>query len=152
MDEYAPEYTKKERIALVLKIMTWAVPAYLIAEFWFFDWLSEYAENANCYNYGNVNGLHLIFYGLFFFMPLSLALIVFLFEGRRCIKVLKLGQNPLPNEKVLKPTKYKYGRAAKIQPAIVLSLVLMIVSFSIWGAFQAHHLTQHIKPCETAIE
>ena len=148
MNEYAPEYTKREKIILIIKIMSWAIPVFLIAEFWFFDWISEYSKNANCYNYGNINGVHLIFYGLFVFMPLSLAIIIFLLEGRRSIKVLKAGQNPLPNEKVLKPTRYKYGHASKIQPFIILSLILLIVAFSIWGGFQSHNLTQNIKPCE----
>ena len=147
MSEYGPEYTKRERIALVLKILAWVIPIYLVAQFWFFDWFSEYSENANCYNYGNINGVHLVFYGLFVFMPFSFAIVLFLFEGRRSIKVIKLGQSPLPNEKVLRPTKYKYGTAAKVQPLGVFSIILFLIGLSIWGGFQAHEITKDIKPC-----
>ncbi len=147
MSEYAPEYTKRERIVLVLKMLAWAIPTYLVAQFWFFDWLSEYSENANCYNYGNINGVHLVLYGLFVFMPLSLGIILFLFEGVRSIKVIKFGQNPLPNEKVFRPTKYKYGAAAKVQPLGIFSIIIFLAGLSIWGGFQAHELTRDIKPC-----
>ena len=145
--DYAPEYTKKERIVFVLKIMAWAIPLFVIAEFWFFDWLAEYSKNANCYNYGDINGVHLVFYGLFVFMPLSFATIIFLTEGRRSIKVIKLGQNPLPNEKVFRPTKYKYGIAAKVQPIGMFTAILFLTGLSVWGGFQAHDLTKDIKPC-----
>jgi len=145
--DYAPEYTQKERIAFVLKIMAWTIPLFVMTQFWFFDWLSEYSENANCYNYGDINGVHLVFYGLFVFMPLSLAIIVFLTEGRRSINVIKLGQNPLPNEKVFKPTKYKYGNAAKIKPIGIFCVILFLTGLSVWGGFQAHDLTKDIKPC-----
>ena len=147
MNNFAPEYTKRERISLILKIVAWMIPAYLVVQFWFFDWLSEYAANAHCYQYGNINGVHLLFYGLFVFMPLSFALLLFLIEGRRSLKVMKLGQNPLPNEKVLRPTKYRYGIAAKIQPLAIFSIMIFLIGLSIWGGFQAHALTQDIKPC-----
>lgn len=147
MSQYAPEYTKRERIIVVLKMLAWAILIYLIAQFWLFDWLAEYSKNANCNTYGSINGVHLLFYGLFVFMPLSFGIVVFLFEGVRGIKVIKLGQNPLPNEKVLRPTKYKYGAAAKVQPFVIFTLILFLIGLSIWGGFQAYELTKVIKPC-----
>lgn len=147
MNEYAPVYTTRERIVNALKLMAWILPFYLVAELWFFDWLADYSRNANCYNYGNINGVHLIFYGIFFLMPLLFAVVLLLIEGKRSIKILKLGQNPLPNEKVLVPTKYKYGSAAKVQPFVFFSVIIFIIGLSIWGGFQAYELTKDIKPC-----
>jgi len=152
MSEIAPEYTKKERIIVLLKVVSWCLPLYILAEFWFFDWLSGYAENANCYKYGSVNGVHFLMYGVFTLMPLSLAVILFLFEGRRSIKILKLGQNPLPGEKVFRPTRYKYGNSAKVQPVIVLVALVFIVGMSVWGGFQAHEITKEVKPCLTPMK
>lgn len=145
--DYAPEYTKKERIVFVLRIMAWAIPLVVISEFYSFGWLSDYLENANCYNYGNINGVHLVFYGLFVFIPLSFAIILLLTEGRSSINVIKLGQTPLPNEKVFGPTKYKYGNAAKVRPIGVFSVIILFTGLSVWGGFQAHDLTKDIKPC-----
>ena len=147
MSVYAPEYTKSERIRIALKLLAWTLPIFLGAKVWFFDWLAEFAKNANCYNYANINGVHFVFYGLFVFMPLSLAIVLFLVEGRRSIKVLKLGQNPLPNEKVFRPTKYKYGAAAKVQPLLLIFIIMFLTGLSVWGGFQAHKLTKAIKPC-----
>jgi len=144
---YAPEYTKKERIIFVIKNMAWAILLFVFAEFWFFDWLSEYSKNANCYNYGDINGVHLVFYGLFVFMPLLFVVIIFFTVGQRSIKVFKMGQSPLPNERVFRPTKYKYGIAAKIQPIGLFSVILLLIGLSVWGGFQAHDLTKDIKPC-----
>jgi hypothetical protein len=145
--DYAPEYTKKERIVIMFKNAAWALPLFVIAKFWFFDWLSEYSKNAHCYNYGNINGVHLVFYGLFVFMPLSFAAALFLTEGLRGIKVIKLGQFPLPNEKTFRPTKYRYGIAAKIQPIGIFASILLLTALSVLGGFQAHKLTKDIKPC-----
>lgn len=146
--DYAPEYTKRERIEIALKNLAWAIPVVFICEFWLFDWFAEYSNNANCYKYGSINGVHLVFYGLFVFMPLLFAIILCLTEGRRSIKVFRLGQNPLPNEKVFSTTSYKYGLAAKAQPIVVLSVMLFLIGLSVWGGFQAHDLTRNIKPCD----
>ena len=147
MSEYAPQYTKKERFVLLLKMLAWVIPVYIAMKFWFFDWLAEYAANANCHKYGTITGVHLIFYGIFVFVPLSFALAIFLVEGKRCLKIIKLGQNPLPNEKVFRPTKYKYGAAAKAQPIVIMASIIALLGLSIWGGFQAHKWTRHIKPC-----
>jgi uncharacterized membrane protein len=127
--------------------MLWFIPLYAVIEIWFFDWLSEYSANANCYNYGNITGVHLVMYGLFVGLPLLITFVVVLFEGHRSIKILKLGENPLPGEKVFKKTMYKYGYKARAQPIAVLSFIVFLMVFSIWGAFQAHEITQDIKPC-----
>lgn len=145
--DYSPEYTKKERVIILLKTFSWAIPLFLATKFWFFEWLSEYAENANCYNYGDINGVHLVFYGLFLFMPLSFAVILFLIEGKRSIKIIRLGQNPLPNEKLFEPTRYKYGLAAIIQPVGMFSIMLFLIGLAVWGGYQAYELTKDIEPC-----
>lgn len=149
--DYAPEYTKQERINFFLKYGLLILLLFLITQYYFFPWLKDYANNAHCYHYGNgyINGLHLLFYGLFTLMPLSFAIITFLLEGKRSIKILKIGQNPLPNEKVFRPTKYKYGATAKIQPLMLLVVIISFILISIWGGFQAHKITKIIKPCAT---
>jgi hypothetical protein len=146
---YAPEYTKQERINLALKHGSWILPLFIIIQYYFFPWLKDYASHANCYIYGNghINGIHLLFYGLFIFMPLSFAVIVFITEGKRSIKVLKIGQNPLPGEKVFRPTKYKYGVTSKIKPLIVLVVIICFILTSVWGGFTAYNMTKIIKPC-----
>ncbi len=147
MNEFAPEYSKKERIHFLLKHVLWALPLYIVTDFWFFDWLSEFSSDSNCYYLWGVTGSHLIFYSLFVGIPLSLFIIILALEGPRSIKVMKLGQNPLPNEKVFKKTKYKYGARAKIQPISTIVIAISLLIFSAWGSMQAYEITQDIQPC-----
>ncbi|MDH3763346.1 MAG: hypothetical protein OEU50_20415 [Gammaproteobacteria bacterium] len=147
MDEFAPLYTTRERIYMLLKILAVAAPVYLLAQFWFFPWLVNYASFSNCYRYGSITGTHLLMYGVFVFIPLSLALVIWLLEGRRCLKVLAAGQTPLPGEKVFRKTRYKYGRAAMFQPIMLFFVTAAIVGISIWGGFQAEKMTRSIAPC-----
>lgn len=148
MNDFAPQYTQKERVKIVLKLLAWIIPVYLVMDFWFFDWLEQYSQNAHCYEYGSFNGLHLLIYGSFVLIPFSLGIFVLLIEGRNCLKVMRLKQTPLPGEKVLRPVKYKYGTAALIRPAAVGLIILLSFVISIWGGFQAHKLSADIVPCE----
>jgi hypothetical protein len=145
--EYAPMYTKKERMASLYKNLLWFIPTYLFLQFWFFPEFTKYVENANCYNYGKFTGVHVVFYGILVFMPMAYALAIALFAGRRAFNVFKLGQFPLPNEKVLKLTKYKYGLVAKLYSLAILMFIILLVSLSTRGIHEAQELTKNIPPC-----
>lgn len=147
MDEFAPLYSTRERIRMVLKILAIMAPIYLLAEFWFFPWFRQYSSFANCYQYGEITGTHLVMYGVFVFIPLSMAGLILLLEGRRSFRVIRSAQNPLPGEKVFRKTRYKYGRAAMIQPIMLLLVTVAIIGVSIWGSFQAEKITRSIAPC-----
>ncbi len=144
---YAPMYTNKEQFQLVVKNIIWAVPLLLLLQFWIFPNLREYSSNANCYNYGSVNGMHLVYYGMLSGLPLASAIWVFLAEGISAIRELRIGQHPLPNKKTFTLTPYKYGNSVKLRALLLFSILGFIISLSIWGGFQAHELTTEIKPC-----
>jgi Flp pilus assembly protein protease CpaA len=91
--------------------------------------------------------VQLLLYGVFVGAPLSCALVILLLEGRRSYKVIRIGQNPLPGEKVLRKTKYRYGVAARVQPAALFAIMALLVGVSIWGSFQAQKLSRNITPC-----
>ena len=149
MNDFAPLYTTRERVQLVLKILAVATPVYLLSQFWLFPWLQNYASFANCHTYGDINGVHLLMYGIFVFSPLSLALLIWLLEGKRCLRILRVGQNPLPGEKVLRKTRYRYGRAAMFHPIMLFSIIAVLIGFSVWGSFQAKKITRIIAPCSS---
>lgn len=152
MTQYAPEYTKQEKINFLCKHLLWLVPLVCIGEFWFFDWLHAYASRANCEQYGEYTGVHVLMYALFVGMPISFAIVVMLTEGKRSLKVLRLGQNPLPDEKVFKKTAYKYGMPAKVQPIVVFCCIAAFIAIAVWGVFQAEKMTQDIAPCVEQVE
>jgi len=140
MNYYATEYTRKERTMFVLKHLIWVLPLFAVTKFWFLPWLEGYAEVAHCYNYGEFTGIHVVFYGLFVGLPLLSAIILFIGEGPRSIKVIQLGQSPLPNEKVFTPTKYKYGVKAKIKPYIFFAILVFLLGLSVRGVFWANDI------------
>ena len=146
---YAPIYTKQERINLVLKYGSWILPFFIVMQYYFFPWLKEYAKNANCQFYfgESISGIQLLIFGTFALIPLSFAIVIILIEGKRSVKILKTGQNPLLNEKVLRPIKYKYGAAAKIQPFAIIIVIISLIFVSIWGGLQAQKLIKTIEPC-----
>lgn len=111
-----------------------------LQSFWFFPWFEDYANNAHCYNYGSFTGVHVVFYGVFVGIPLLSALLVFAVEGPRSIKVIQLGKNPLPNEKVYKSKKYSYGLKARIKPFLLFVVLLFLVGLSIRGIFWANDI------------
>ncbi len=146
---YSPEYTQKEKITMLFKYGAWMFLFYICFKYYFLPWLKDYASSTHCYSYGlgYISGAHFIWYGAFTLLPLTIALFLFLLEGKRSIKVLKIGQNPLPNEKMFSSTKYKYGIAAKIQPSVILLMILFLICLSVWGSFQAPELIKLSKPC-----
>lgn len=138
--EFAPEYSVRERVKLLFKYALIVLPLFIVTKWWFFPWFNEYMEAAHCHEYGELTGVHLVFYGLFAGMPLILFLFLFFTEGIRNIRVFKLGQHPLPDEKVLRPTKYTFGRAAKIKTLPVFFVLVAIFGFSIYGISVANNI------------
>lgn len=148
--EYAPLHTIKERIIYIIKNLLWAIPTFLLLEFWFLPGLKIFSMNANCHSYGPINGVHLLFYGIFVIFPLLLAIVMFIFEGPNAIKSFKIAQYPPPNKKVFRLTPYKYGRAARLYVVLNFIPLVFLVGLSIWGSFLAYDLTREIKPCTNA--
>ncbi len=149
MSNEAPLYTTRERMLILVKILAFFIPLFLLSWLWLFPWLEAYAETAHCRFYGDLTGVHLLLYGIFVGGPLSLALLILLFEGPRSLRVLRVGQNPLPGEKVLRRTPYRYGWQARLKPLVLLACVLTIIGFSVWGGYQASELTANVAPCES---
>lgn len=148
MNEFAPEYSKKERVILLLKHMAWAIPLFAITKYHFLPWFEVYAENAHCYRYGNITGTDLVFYGLFVGLPLLFAIALFLLEGTNSIKIIRLGQNPLPGTKVFKPTKYTYGFRAKLKPFFLIISMVFFVGLAIKGVYSASQTINMVNPKE----
>ena len=144
MSEYAPEYTKRERLAFAVKSLALAVPIFAFLKFSFFPWFEIYSKSAHCYDYEYFTGTHLVFYFIFVLIPIGSAMIIFAITGRRLIAVIRLGQYPLPGEKVFQPTKYKYGWMAKVQPFLALLILVFMVGLGIRGIFWANEVVDKV--------
>lgn len=147
MNNHPPIYTTNERIKIVIKYILWIVPFILIMQYYFFPFFEDYSKNAHCKNYGSFTGLHVVFYGIFIGLPIVTAIIYFLILGRRSLKVIKLGQDPLPNEKVFYKTKYIYGFKARARAYAILAVIVLLLGLSIQGYFWANDIIKgDIRP------
>lgn len=149
MNEFAPEYSKRERIAFAIKYLTLGVIVVGLVQYQFLPWLQRYIPTAHCYKYGEITGTEVVFYGLFVGLPLFGAIIMLLLEGPNCIKIIRLGQSPLPGQKVLKPTRYIYGQRAKLKSYFFLLAVLLLLGLAGKGVFWASDTASRIDPNKT---
>lgn len=147
-NEFALEYSMRERVKLLFKYFLIFLPLFAVSKWWFFPWLTEYMEVAHCYSYGEITGIHLVFYGLFVGIPLFMFIFIFFTEGIKNIRVFKLGQHPLPGEKVFKPTKYTYGKAAKIKTLPVFFVLVVLLGFSVYGISAASNIISMVEKRE----
>lgn len=135
MSEFAPEYTKRERVALLLKHGSWILPLVVFTQFFLIPWIADYALLAQCYSYGNFTRADIILYGCFVVLPLLFALTLWLIEGQRSLNIIRLGQSPLPGEKVFRRTRYTFGWRAKIKAYLLLAVVIFLLLLAVKGIF-----------------
>jgi len=155
MNEYAPEYSKREKVVLFVKYCGLMTAVLLFTLFSIAPSVSNFMAVSHCFNYAGFSGVQILFYGLFVAAPLTLLLIIGVIEGPRNVRIMRLGQSPLPTEKVLRPTKYVYGRKAKIRPVLLLLALVLILVFSIQGVYWANELiammsTMELSQCDNS--
>ncbi|MDX1802580.1 MAG: hypothetical protein R3292_00765 [Alcanivorax sp.] len=151
MTAWAPQYSRVERVRLLLLHGSWALPLVLFLQFAFFPWFEGFVQIAHCQHYrlfdgDQVTGLQLVIYGLFVGLPVMLALTVLALEGRRSYRSLRLGQFPLPGEKVWRPTRYLYGGKARLRAGLFFLLVALLLAFCMQGYVWAGQFMQRASP------
>jgi hypothetical protein len=134
---YAPQYSKQERTDLILKYVAWSITVAVPLQFAFFPWLRGYAVNAHCYQYGSFTGYQFLIYGIFIGLPLLTTVVLVIVIGQRSLRLIKLAQDPLPNEKVFRPTQYRYGKRPQAKGYYGLLLILLSGALSVQGYFWA---------------
>lgn len=141
MSEYAPEYTRKERLRIVAVHSAWGIPGFFVVVYWFIPWLTDYADQAHCYDYSSFTGSELLLYSVFVGLPVVTGLLVLAMEGKRSLQILRIGQSPLPGEKVFRPTKYTYGLRAKVRPFMVICMVVSLLILSLTGVSSVREIS-----------
>jgi hypothetical protein len=137
VNSHAPLYTKKERIRFVLINLAWGAPVFIIAKFWFFPWLSTFANVAHCYRFGAITGTQILLYSVFVGLPSLIAIGLLIISGPKNWRILSTGQTPLPDEKVFTPTKYRYGFRARMKPLAFVAILIFLLGLSVRGIFWA---------------
>lgn len=127
---------------MLVRSAVWTVPLFGLTKFWFLPNFEEYAENAHCYTYGPITGLHLVFYFVFVALPLLPAVLLAVFEGPKAVQLIQVGQYPLPGHKVYSKTKYVYGARAKMRGYVLLATLVFLVGLSIKGIGSANQIIE----------
>lgn len=135
--EYAEEYSTRERIRIIAVGAIGAAVLVGISQTWFFPWLREFSASAQCRTVFNLNGLEVLYYGLFVGLPLLVALTVGLSFGRRGHRILKEGRVPPSGEKVFRPTRIEWGAKAKLVGLTHLVAVVPPLALALWGTSQS---------------
>ncbi len=147
MSDYAPLYSKRERIRMVLIALALLVVFYLVIDNWFKPWLEDYISYANCRVYNGYTGVQVLLYAMFVGAPLSMALFFALLFAPYSIRVLKSKQDPPPGDKVLRKTRIRHGKRAMLRPLALLAVIVFMSAAAAWGGVQAEKLSRNVKPC-----
>lgn len=145
MNEFAPEYSRQEKVRLIAINFAWVTASIIVVFVWFLPWIKDYMGRAHCYHYGFISGLQLLYYGALVFLPLLATLVFLILLGPRFYKVIKQAQAPLPNEKVFSKTRYVHGNKAKMQGYVFFLMVLMMIFFCINGMSIAQGVIMKIQ-------
>ncbi len=113
--EYAPLYSTNEKIQKVFNTFIWIIPCLLLFKYWVLPWFNHYMKRAACIDYGFITGLEWGFYLSLNLPILIIFLYLVLFQSKHFYHIIKQGQCPLPYQKVFHPTRYTYGKKAKIK-------------------------------------
>jgi hypothetical protein len=139
--EFAEMYSTAERIKFIVRYIISGGAIFVVSKFYFFPWLTQFANTAHCRIVLGMDGRFVVWYGLFIGIPLSATLIVASTMGYRGYKVLRDGQAPPRGEKVFKPTRIVRGVKAKMIGYFQLLSFVPFLAFAIWGGFQAHTMS-----------
>lgn len=113
---------------------------------WLFPGVNEFAISAQCRTVFGIDGLTLLWYGVFAGIPLLTLLFAITTLGRTALKIFREKQYPVKNQKLFKPNKIFRGKQAIYFGFLhVLPVVLLLVCL-IWGISQGNKASQTFKP------
>jgi hypothetical protein len=118
----------------------------IFSKAWLFPWIREFAISAPCRKIWGIEGLTVLWYGVFVGLPLFNALLIIATLGWRGYKILRDGQFPPIKEKVSRPIRIRRGSRAKLIGYMHMSLCLPLLALAIWGGFQAEELATTMRP------
>lgn len=143
--EFAEQYTRKERIRILLAAVAAGLIAILIGKSWGVPWLQGFAASAPCRTVLGVNGASVLWYGVFVGIPLSGAVAVIATFGRRGRRILMERQVPLREEKVFRLTRIHRGKRAALVGYLHLLAFVPFVMLMVWGIDQAAGLSAQVQ-------
>lgn len=144
--EFAELRTPAERLRIFIICLLTGILVTYLSKTWLFPSINEFAASAPCRKVLGIEGLTVLWYGLFVGVPLHGAILIAAVMGWRGYKILRDGQYPPLKEKVYKPTRILRGAPAKFKGYMHLLAPLPLLAMSIWGIFQAEEYSKTMRP------
>ncbi|CAH1201492.1 conserved membrane hypothetical protein [Vibrio harveyi] len=146
MKEYAPQYSKKEKIIRVVIACVFGLLAGVLFKLKGEPLLQALAEAPECYEVFGMQGLELLVHILFFWMPLSVFLLSAVLMLPLGVRGLIEGQFPPKGVKVFRPTAIQRGKLGTFKSLIHLLLPLLCFGFVVWGNGQIEPMMEIFQP------
>jgi hypothetical protein len=139
--EYAPQYTRQERIRQVLWMLPVAAFVLLGFKYGIESRYKDFVDHVNCRTVLGVSGVRVLFYGLFVGLPLLIAATVGPFIILPALAGIRARQYPAPGRKVRGQVKIRRGRAAVVRAWLEIAAVGLFVLIALWGLPKAADLS-----------
>lgn len=133
MKEYAPEYTKKEKLIRLVAIGIIGVAFGAWFKLKGLPYLVSITVEPQCFEFLGMQGAEFLAHLLFFWMPLSTFLLASLFMLPPGVRGLIDGQFPPKGMKVFRPTVIRRGKLGTFKSLGHFLLPLLCLGFSVWG-------------------
>ncbi|WHP61684.1 hypothetical protein [Vibrio harveyi] len=146
MKEYAPEYSKQEKIIRVAITGAFCVLVGVLFKLKGESLLQAVAKAPECYEVFGMSGLELLVHILFFWMPLSVFLLSAVLMLPLGVRGLIEGQFPPKGVKVFRPTAIQRGKLGTLKSLIHLLLPLLCFGFVVWGNGQIEPMMEIFQP------
>ena len=140
--EYAPTYSREERIRYVLIGLAVGGVVIFTCNFVLFPRLLMLIDRVECQTVYGVQGVALVMWTIFVGLPLACALSVGAFIVPRAVAAIRARQYPAPGRKVTRRMLIRRGRAAILLGWLELSFIGFFIALAIWGGFQADAISR----------
>ncbi|WP_199460250.1 hypothetical protein [Vibrio owensii] len=133
MKEYAPQYSKQEKITRVAIAGVFGLLVGVLFKLEGELLLQAVVEAPECYEVFGMSGLELLVHILFFWMPLAVFLLSAVLMLPLGVRGLIEGQFPPKGVKVFRPTVIQRGKLGMFKSLIHLLFPLLCFGFVVWG-------------------
>ncbi len=140
--EYAPTYTREERVKYVLISLAIAGAVIFVCNFALFPKLLMLVNRVECHGAYGFSGVTAVLWTVFVGLPLACGISAGAFIVPRAAAAIRARQYPAPGRKVVHKVRIRRGRDAVLHACLELALVGFFVVIAIWGSFQADSISR----------
>jgi hypothetical protein len=140
--EYAPEYSREERIRHALLGLGIGLFVIFACNFLLFPRLLMLVNRTECQSVFGVSGVAVVMSVMFVGLPLAVAASLGAFVIPRAVAAIRARQYPAPGRKVSGKVEIRRGRRAVLLACFDIAYIGLFVAIAAWGSFQAADISR----------